>query len=86
MEKTNNMEKMLDEAEKNARSFSGLKPPNGAYYIGSRINRINGKSHEFHFFKDDAGKFYYQSENTRQFELKMREAEKRRRQSRRLVM
>lgn len=84
--KTNSMEKLLDEAEEKARSFPGLKPPNDAYYIGSRIKQINGKSHETYYFKNDAGEFYYQSEATRQFELKMRESEKRRRQSRRLTM
>ncbi len=86
MEKTNNMEKLLDEAYEKARSFSGLRPPNNAYYIGSRIREINGKSHEIYYFKNDEGEFYYQSEATRQFELKMREAEKRRRQNRRLTM
>lgn len=86
MEKISNMEKLLDEAEEKARSFPGLKPPNEAYYIGSRIKQINGKSYEVYYFKNDAGDFYYQSEGTLQFELKMREAEKRRRQSRRLVM
>lgn len=86
MGKTNNTEKLLDEAYEKARSFPGLKPPNDAYYIGSRFNEINGKSYETYYFKNDEGEFYYQSEATRQFELKMREAEKRRRKNRRLTM
>ena len=84
--KPTNIENLRDEAEEKARSFPGLKPPNDAYYIGSRIKQIKGKSHETYYYKNDAGEFYYQSEATRQFELKMRESEKRRRQSRRLTM
>lgn len=64
----------LDEALKEARSFSGLTPPNNAEYIESV--RRNGEI--YHFYKDATGNYYYDTESGRAFEMEMQERRKKR--------
>ena len=64
---TNNYEKELELAQKNAYSFTGLKPPNDAWYIGSKEK----SGDTYHYYKDAEGNYYYDSEKGRKFEEEM---------------
>lgn len=62
-------------AQQNAKSFTGLRPPNSAWYIGS----VKKNNETYHYYTDEKGNFYYDSQSQRDFETKMREIEKKRR-------
>ncbi|MBE5932950.1 MAG: hypothetical protein E7263_06000 [Lachnospiraceae bacterium] len=78
MELKDNYQLMLQEASEKARSFDGLKPPNQASYIGSRINN----SDTVDYYRDDSGNFYYETHRGRAFKEQMVKAEKERRKLR----
>ncbi|MBQ8167175.1 MAG: hypothetical protein IJZ96_09090 [Lachnospiraceae bacterium] len=77
-EPRDNYQLMLQEAIEKARSFSGLRPPNQAILIGSRVS-----AHDtIDYYRDDDGKFYYETHRGRAFKEQMAKAEKERRKLR----
>ena len=73
------MKEELEIAKKEARSFSGLKPPNNAVLIGKE-QKANDT---INYYKDFAGNYYYDTENGRKFEQEMQERVKRREEEKR---
>lgn len=55
------MSSELEIAWKNAHSFSGKLPPNGASYIGT----VNAVNREYLFYKDTSNQYWYKSSNKR---------------------
>ncbi|MBO5390040.1 MAG: hypothetical protein J6A59_18245 [Lachnospiraceae bacterium] len=77
-EPRDNYQLMLQEAIEKARSFSGLRPPNQAILIGSRVS-----AHDtIDYYRDDDGNFYYETHRGRAFKEQMAKAEKERRKLR----
>lgn len=72
------MDNEIEIAYKNARSFKGF-PPNGSKFIGAKRTCAD----TYFFFKDEAGNYYFDSENQRTMEREMKEAERRKREQRR---
>lgn len=62
----------LERAGKEARSFPGLQPPAGSRFIGSQ-RRHTGK---YLFWKDQAGKYWYETEGGMEFKRQMELAQK----------
>lgn len=62
----------LQNIQQNAKSFTGLRPPNNAKYIGQRktFNNI------FYYYKDDKGNCWFDTESGREFEKKIQAAQK----------
>ena len=77
-EPRDNYESMLQEAIKKATSFSSLRPPNQASFIGSRET----SNDTIDYYRDDFGNFYYESHRGRAFKEQMEQANKRIRKSR----
>lgn len=53
----------LEQADRDARSFPGLLPPNGAHYIGRRKKYL--------YWKDSAGNYWYDTERGMEFKKLM---------------
>lgn len=73
------MKKELELAKKEARSFSGLIPPNNAVFIGKE-EKANDT---INYYKDFAGNYYYDTEKGRKFEEDMLERSNRRKEEKR---
>lgn len=67
--------RLLEEAQKNARSFPGLVPPNQAEEIG----QVKGEQDTYTYYRDSGGNYYYSSGRTQRFEIEMQEAQERKR-------
>lgn len=65
-------------AQKEAYSFPGTRPPNGAWYIGS----ITKNNDTYNYYKDEDGNYYYDTDKERKFEVEMQQAQRKRRQAR----
>ena len=78
MELKDNYQLTLQEASEKARSFSELRPPNGATFIGSRTTECDTTD----YYKDEQGNFYYETHRGRAFKEEMARAEKERRKLR----
>lgn len=72
----------LDAAEKNARSFPGLSPPDNARYIGRRCHKINTlitpHTVTYLYWRCSNGKYYYDTIGGMKFKREMEAAQKRR--------
>lgn len=62
----------IDRAYREAWSFPGLMPPDGACYIGCRKNRTG----MYLFWKDQAGRYWYDTERGMAFKRSMEEVQK----------
>lgn len=67
----------LEKAHREAWSFPGLSPPQGARYIGCR-RRPTGL---YRYWKDAAGKYWYESDQGMTFKQQMEEAQKKRKKA-----
>lgn len=67
-------EELLKEAREHARSFPGLLPPNNAVFIG--MEKLENNT--YFYYRDDEGRFYYDSVRARRFEKEMQERKKER--------
>ncbi len=66
------MEELLECARGQAVSIGAYNQPDNPVYIGSESTEYS----VFHYFQDNEGRFYYESERTLQFDRKMQEAQK----------
>lgn len=62
----------LQHIRDNAMSFTGLRPPNNAKYIG----QVKTSNNIFYYYKDDKGSFWFDTESGREFEKKMQAAQR----------
>lgn len=62
----------LDQASREAWSFSGLLPPNGSHYIGCRKE----KTGKYLYWKDSAGNYWYDTEMGLKFKKIMEQAQR----------
>lgn len=74
-EQRDNYQLMLQEDMEKARSFDGLRPPNQAELIGSRVSPHD----TIDYYKDKEGNFYYETHKGRAFKEEMARVEKERR-------
>ncbi len=77
-EPRDNYQLMLREAIEKARSFEGLRPPNSAVLIGSRVSDYD----TIDYYRDDQGNYYYETHRGRAFKEKMARTERERRKRR----
>lgn len=67
----------LETAHENARSFPGLLPPDNARYIG--YQRYG--SGKYLYWKDSAGKYWYETERGMDFKREMEDAKKKKKKA-----
>lgn len=68
----------LEMAMKEARSFTGLKPPNNAKLFG----KMKAAEDVVNIYEDSQGNYWYDTERGRKFEQEMQERAKKRKKRR----